>query len=487
MQSCDNSEGKAKGAPKLKIPVIEVIKMDVPVYSEFIGQTYGRKDIPIRARVDGFLEGIYFNEGERVKKGQLLYKIEPQSLTADLAAAESKVVEAETVVINAKSDLDRVKPLAKMNAVSKSELDNANARYKAALAQLESAKASKKITQISLSYSEVRSPIDGLIGITKAKVGEYVGKDPNPVILNSVSKIDTILVRFYVTESTYLQMARMFKVAIKDAADGNKVNDRDKSILDLILADGTTYANKGLTDFIDNKIDATTGSLLAQASFPNPDRILRPGLFAKIRTVMEIRKGAILVPQRAVQFVQGKPNVLVVNEDNTVEFRAITEGVKYKNLWEVREGLKAGDRIVLEGAQKLRSGMTIEPVVKEFNVSGTDDNVTKKESTLKPEVVNTEIKVSTKSSSANDIQFAIQIYSSKTKISTEDKVFKGIQDVLVYKDRNTYKYLCSKEGDYSSVAKKQNFFRSKGFNDAFIVAFSNNKRMDVNEARKVLL
>jgi len=284
-------------------------------------------------------------------------------------AADSKVQEANTNVINAKSDLDRVKPLAEMNAVSKSELDNANARYQSALSQLKSAKANKSITAISLSYSEVRSPIDGLIGITKAKVGEYVGKDPNPIILNSVSKIDTILVRFYITEEVYLKMARIFKKALKDGGEGKKVKSEDKGKLDLILADGSTFIHKGIVDFVDNKIDANTGSLLAQASFPNPDKILRPGLFAKIRTIMDVRKNAILVPQRAVQFVQGQTNVLVVDKDNKIEYRAITTGVKYKNVWEITKGLKSGDKIVLEGAQKLKTGMTIDPVIKKIKIS----------------------------------------------------------------------------------------------------------------------
>ncbi|MCK5906136.1 MAG: efflux RND transporter periplasmic adaptor subunit [Flavobacteriales bacterium] len=483
MSSCSNESEKAKGMPVLKIPVVEVIQQDVPVYSEFIGQTYGRQDIPIRARVDGFLEGMYFNEGERVKKDQLLYKIEPQSLTADLAASESKVVEAETNVINAKSELDRVEPLAEMNAVSKSELDNANARYKSALAQLESAKANKKITSISLSYSEVRSPIDGLIGITKAKVGEYVGKDPNPIILNSVSKIDTILVRFYITEEVYLKMARIYEKAIRDGAEGRKVRSEDKGQLFLILADGSTFDHTGIVDFIDNKIDANTGSLLAQASFPNPDKVLRPGLFAKIRTIMDVRKDAILVPQRAVQFVQGQTNVLVVDKDNKVEYRAVSTGVKYKNVWEIKEGLKPGDKIVLEGAHKLKTGMTIDPDVKEFKISGSDDNFVKKETKANSDSGN---KVGTKSENANNIEFAIQIYSSRTKISTTDKLFKGIKGVSVYKEKNTFRYICNKDSDYAIVVPNENKLRSKGFNEAFIVAFKDGKRIDVNMARKIL-
>ncbi len=367
--SCSNDDAK-KAAPVLKIPVIDVIQKDIPIYSEFVGQTYGRKDIPIRARVDGFLEGIYFKEGSRVKKGQLLYRIEPQSLSADLLAAKSKVAEAETNVANAKSELDRVKPLAEMNAVSKSELDNANARYKSALAQLESAKANMKVNEISLSYSELKSPIDGLIGMTKAKVGEYVGKEPNPVILNTVSKIDTILVRFYVTESVFIKMARVYSKALKDADKGIPVKREDQAKLKMILADGSIYAHEGAVDFVDNNIDASTGALLAQASFPNPDRVLRPGMFARVRAEMETRKGAILIPQRSILFIQGQPRIMIVGDDNTVESKSIVLGAKYHNLWEVTSGLKPTDKIVYQGAQKLRSGDKIDPTDSDFKEIG---------------------------------------------------------------------------------------------------------------------
>jgi len=367
--SCSNDDAK-KAAPVLKIPVIDVIQKDIPIYSDFVGQTYGRKDIPIRARVDGFLEGIYFEEGSRVKKGQLLYRIEPQSLSADLLAAKSKVAEAETNVANAKSELDRVKPLAEMNAVSKSELDNANARYKSALAQLESAKANMKVNEISLSYSELKSPIDGLIGMTKAKVGEYVGKEPNPVILNTVSKIDTILVRFYVTESVFIKMARVYSKALKDADKGIPVKREDQAKLKMILADGSIYAHEGAVDFVDNNIDASTGALLAQASFPNPDRVLRPGMFARVRAEMETRKGAILIPQRSILFIQGQPRIMIVGDDNTVESKSIVLGAKYHNLWEVTSGLKPTDKIVYQGAQKLRSGDKIDPTDSDFKEIG---------------------------------------------------------------------------------------------------------------------
>jgi len=369
MISCKNDAPKSQ-MPTLTIPIVKVVKQDVPVYGDFVGQTYGRKDIPIRARVDGFLEGIYFDEGTRVKKGQLLYRIEPQSLTADVAAAESKVREAETNLVKARNDLNRVKPLAEIDAVSKSELDDAEAKFRAAEAQLNSAKANKKVTDISLSYSEVRSPIDGVIGITSAKVGEYVGKDPNPVILNTVSEIDSIIVRFFIIENIYLELARVYKQALRESAKGRRANPENSLGMELILNDGKSFAHRGFVYSVDNKVDPETGTVLAQALFPNPDNILRPGLFARLRAIMDTKEDALIVPQRAVQFVQGKPNVLVVDNENKVEFRAVAMGVKYLNMWEVVSGLKDGDKIVLEGAQKLRTGMIIEPKLIDFEIVG---------------------------------------------------------------------------------------------------------------------
>lgn len=196
--------------PTPEINVVEVIQKDVPLNREFVGEIHGNKDIPIRARVDGVLLDIHFEEGYLVKKGQLLYTIDPQQQESRVNAQKSHVAEAETVLAKAKSDLDRYKPLAAENAVSKSDLDAKQAQYDAAVSSLDAAKANLKSAQIEYGYTKIYSPITGIIGKTQAKVGDYVGRDPNPVILNIVSEIDMVRVNFFLTESDYLQIFRKF-------------------------------------------------------------------------------------------------------------------------------------------------------------------------------------------------------------------------------------------------------------------------------------
>ena len=215
ISSCNEKQKQEKQQPQ-EIQVVEVIQKDVPIYSEFVGQAYGLYDIPIRARVEGFLEGIHFSEGQGVKKGQLLYVIDAQPFIADVASQQSKVAEAKTVLVNAEKELNRYKPLAERNAVSKSDLDAAQATYDAAQASVEAAKANMKMSQINLSYTRMKSPIRGVIGRTEAKVGEFVGREPNPVILNTVSRIDTIRVQFFITEGQYLRLAKEYRDDIKE-------------------------------------------------------------------------------------------------------------------------------------------------------------------------------------------------------------------------------------------------------------------------------
>lgn len=360
--SCDQ-KSKQK-VPVLDVPVVEVIQKDVPIYQEFVGEVQGEKDIPIRARVEGFLEGIHFQEGFVVSKGQLLYTIDPKPLEARVNAQQSKVAEAETMLAKAKSDLDRYKPLAEKNAVSKSDLDAAQAQYDAALSNLKAAKANLKSAQIELGYTEIYSPINGIIGKTQAKVGDFVGREPNPVILNVVSETRDVKVIFFLTESEYLEVFREVQRRRKD------IKQRDERInketLELILADGTLYNHRGTVDFIDRGIDATTGSILVQGNFPNPDFILRPGLFAKVKVEMELIKDAILVPQRCVMELQGQHSVYVVNDSNKVESRQIVTGQRINDYWLVSEGLKGDEKIVIDALQKVRSGQEVSPSLTEF-------------------------------------------------------------------------------------------------------------------------
>jgi membrane fusion protein (multidrug efflux system) len=366
------AEKKQAPATIQEIPVVKVLQRDIPIHKEFVGQVFGEKDIPIRARVEGFLEGIHFDEGFKVKKGQLLYSIDPKPLEAKVNAQKSRVAEAETVQAKTKSDLDRYKPLAEKNAVSQSDLDAKQAQYDAALSSLEAAKSNLKSAEIELGYTRIYSPLDGIIGKTKAKVGDFVGRDPNPVILNTVSKTDRVKVTFYITEAEYLDWFREFISPENESKRKarNQENENEEGKLELILSDGTTYEHKGKIDFIDRGVDASTGSILLQADFPNPDFILRPGLYAKVKIELEIKEGALLVPQRCLMELQGQFSVYAVN-NNVVESRQVTVGEKIGDYVLITDGLSANDQVVIDALQKVRSGMEILPTPIEFESQNT--------------------------------------------------------------------------------------------------------------------
>ena len=365
--SCKKDEVK-KQLPPQKIKVFEVKAKTVPIYEEYVGQVYGEKDIPIRARVEGFLEKISFEEGSRVKKGQLLYSIDPDPLMEDVVAQQSMVSQAETVLIQMESDLNRVKPLAEMDAVSKRDLDMAQAQRDAAISSLKAAKANLKISQINLGYTKLYAPIDGIIGKTLAREGEFVGRNPNPVILNTVSELKNIRVQFFLSENEYLLAARQFIVN----HDKKVGSHRKKLSLELILTDGSVYKHKGIIDFIDRNIDASTGTILLQATFPNPDRLLRPGQFARVKVKVTDKKDALMVPQKCVSELQGQYSVMVVNSENKIETKQVKIGNKLGDFWIVQDGLKNNDKVVLEGLQKVRAGMEVIPVVTEYKSQSTN-------------------------------------------------------------------------------------------------------------------
>ena len=359
--SCSKKEEQQAQAPPPQVTVVVAQAKDVPIFQEFVGQIYGFKDIAIRARVEGFLEGIHFEEGSRVEKGALLYTLESQPFEADVAAKMSRVAEANTMLAKAKSDLDRIEPLAKEKAVSESDLDGAVAQYEASIESVKAAKANLRASNIQLGYTKIYSPITGIIGKTKAKVGDFVGRSPNPVILNTVSRIDTVLVEFFITETQYLQLARRFSSEI-----GEGVQKARKENLELILADGSLYDQKGKPEFIDRNVDPTTGAILVQASFPNPKELLRPGQFAKVKALITVVKNGILVPQRCVVELQGTYNVNVIGDDDKVQVRSVKTGPKIKQFWLITEGLKPGERIVYEGLQRVKEGAIVKPTVKDI-------------------------------------------------------------------------------------------------------------------------
>ena len=363
-------DNAASQLPPPNVDVVEVIQQDVEIMEEFVGQTYGLFDIAIQARVDGFLEGMFFEEGRRVRKDQLLYTIEPEPYEAKVATARGHLAEAHTHLVKAESDLTRIRPLAEKNAVSQSDLDAAVAQRDAALAAVDAAEANLESARIELGFTKVYSPIDGVIGKTEVYPGDYVGRGINNVILNEVSRIDTILVNFHIPEEQYLEIARF-------------LSQRDSAVLDqsqteygltLILADGSVYPEKGRVRFINRQVNATTGTILLQAAFPNSNRLLRPGQFAKVRARMAEIPGALLVPQRSVQELQGNYNVFVVSEDKKVEFRTVEVAFIYQTgFMVISSGLSPGDQVVYEGLQKVKGGSIVNPTVREISISVTEN------------------------------------------------------------------------------------------------------------------
>ena len=363
-------EKSAGALPPPNVQVVKVIQQDIPVMEEFVGQTYGLYDISLQARVDGFLEGIYFEEGRGVKKGQLLYTIAPEPYEAKVAAAKGQLAEANTHLVKAKNDLARIRPLAEQNAVSQSDLDAAIAQRDAALGALEAAEANLESANIELGFTKVYSPIDGVIGKTEVYPGDYVGRGFTNVILNEVSRIDTILVNFHLPEEKYLELARFIS-----KRDSSKIfKNQTRKGLTLILADGSVYPEVGFIKFVNRQVNATTGTILIQASFPNSDFILRPGQFAKIRGDIDFLEGGLIIPQRCVQELQGNYNVFVVNENDEVEFRKIEVASTYETSYViVSSGLAPGERVVYEGLQKVKSGVKVNPVLKDISISESEN------------------------------------------------------------------------------------------------------------------
>jgi membrane fusion protein (multidrug efflux system) len=348
------SDGGAPAAAAPEVYVAEVVQKDVPIYMEIVGQTQGSQDVDIRARVEGFLDSINFSEGSFVHKGDLLYQIDPKPLEAALAQARANLANSQARLDQATITVNRMKPLAEQQAVSLQELDNALANQNAARARVDADRAAVDKAQLDLSYTRITSPIDGIVGITEVKAGNLVGSGES-TLLTTVSQVDPIVFRGGVSEADYLRMARNIKE--RRASRGEHAVE-----VQLLLADGSDYPYQGSLEAVERAVDPTTGTLSMQVSFPNPERLLRPGQYGRVRFAAEIRKSAILVLQRAVQELQDRFNVAVVGPDNKVSMRSVKVGPRVGDLWVIDEGLKPGEKVVVEGLQRLRDGMTVTAV-----------------------------------------------------------------------------------------------------------------------------
>jgi membrane fusion protein (multidrug efflux system) len=350
LTACARQEAPA-GAPP-EVYVAETVQRDVPVYTELVGQTRGSQDVEIRARVEGYLDRVAFTEGSFVHKGDLLYQIDPKPFEAALASAAANLAIAQARFEKTNTDVARLTPLAKEQAVSQQELDNALAAQEAARAQVDAQKAAVDMATLNLSYTRITSPIDGLVGTTQVKAGNLVGRGES-TLLTTVSQIDPILFRAGISEAEYLRLARQREEMNARAAASAGI--------ELILADGTVHPYEGKVDAIERAVDPTTGTLAIQVRFPNPQRLIRPGQYGRARFVSEVKKGALLVPQRAVSELQNLHNVAVVGADDKVSFRNVEVGPRVDGLWVIEEGLKPGERVVVEGLQRVREGALVSP------------------------------------------------------------------------------------------------------------------------------
>lgn len=352
LTACADQEAPAVAIPE--VYVAGVVQQDVPIYMEIVGQTRGSQDVDIRARVEGFLDTINFTEGAFVRKGDLLYQIDPKPLQAALAKAKADLARNQAQLDQTTVTVNRMKPLAAQQAVSLQELDNALAAQNAAIAQVDAGRAAVDKAELDLGYATITSPIDGIVGITEVKAGNLVGSGES-TLLTTVSKVDPIIFRGGISEADYLNLARNVE-ASNASREGSAITAQ------LFLADGSIYPYPGSLDAVERAVDPTTGTLAVQMSFPNPERLLRPGQYGRVRFASQIRRDALLVLQRAVQELQDRHNVVVVNADNKVSVRSVKVGPRVDDLWVIDEGLKPGERVVVEGLQRLRDGMTVKAV-----------------------------------------------------------------------------------------------------------------------------
>jgi membrane fusion protein (multidrug efflux system) len=350
LMGCGEKKPAGQAAPTVE--VMNVVQKDVPIVREWVGTTDGLVNAKINAQVQGYLIKQNYKEGSEVKKGQVLFEIDPRPFQAALEQAKGQLAINEGQLYTAKANLDKIRPLAAVNAVSKKDLDDAIGREASSKAAVQAAKAAVRKSEIDLSFTKITSPIDGIAGISKAQLGDLVGSPGGPE-LTTVSTVDPIKVFAPLSEQEYMRFIREVEA---------KGNSEDKGHnLELILADGRVFPHKGKFYFADRQVDERTGTIKIATLFPNPGNILRPGQFAKIRALIETQKGALLVPQRAVNELQGRFQVAVVGPDNKVDLRWVKVGERTGSLWVIDEGLKPGERVIVEGIQKVKAGMPVTP------------------------------------------------------------------------------------------------------------------------------
>jgi len=349
---CERKDAVSALAPD--VLVTEVVKRDVPIYAEGVGTTAGTIDAQLRAKVQGYLLTRNYVEGAFVRAGDLLFKIDARPYQATFDQLRGELARAEAAYKKTQMDVARDRPLAKQGAVSQKELDDSIQANEANKASVFAAKANLEKGKLNLDWTSIASPIDGVAGVASAQIGDLIMEN---TVLTTVSQVDPIKVLFPISEKMYLRFAERIQKAVANPSG----DQRTRAPLELILADGSVYPHKGKAALPDRQVDIKTGTITIVSYFPNPGNVLRPGQYAKVRAVVETVHDALLVPQRAVQELQGIYQVAVVDAENKIAVRTVKPGARIGSQWVITSGLNQGEQVVVEGLQKVRSGLVVSP------------------------------------------------------------------------------------------------------------------------------
>jgi membrane fusion protein (multidrug efflux system) len=357
-----SSKTQANAAPPTStVQVVKAVQQDVPMYGNWVATLDGSVNAQIQPQVTGYLVRQLYREGSNVRKGEVLFEIDPRPFQAVLDQAKGQLAEAKAKLSLADVNVKRDTPLAKERAIAQSQLDTELAVQLEAKASVQAAEAAVEQAQLNLEFTKVRSLTDGIAGIATAQMGNLVSPT---TVLTTVSKVDPIKVYFPISEQQYLQFGN------KQQKGSGTVRDSQAMSLELVLSNGNTYPQKGKVLFTDRQIDSQTGTIRLVGAFPNPGNFLRPGQFGRVRALLGVRQGAILVPQRSVSELQGTYQVAVVSADNKASIRKVKVGDQVGSMWVIEDGLKSGEQVISEGTSKVRDGTLVNPTVANAGAEG---------------------------------------------------------------------------------------------------------------------
>jgi RND family efflux transporter MFP subunit len=351
--SCSSGKAAAPAPPPLTVEVAEVVQRDTPIYSEWVAVLDGYVNAQIQPHVSGYIIKQNYKEGSLVRQGDVLFEIDPRPFKAALDQAKGQLAQSEAQLQKAALDVERDTPLAKERAIAQSQLDTEIQAQHAAEAVVQAAKANVEQAELNIEWTRVTSLVSGIAGIAQFQIGNLVG--PNSV-LTSVSQADPIRAYFTVSEQQFIDFHRRFPT------EASVEEQRKRIPLELILGDGTVYERTGTIYFADREVNPATGAIRIAGVFPNPNNLLRPGGYGRVRASVRTQNAALLVPQKAVTELQGSQQVAVVTSDDKVSIRVVTVADQVGHEWIVTSGLKAGERVAVEGLQKLRDGALVKPV-----------------------------------------------------------------------------------------------------------------------------